>query len=1025
MGREICRVGGKETALSDIVYKKEPDEETNNVVGSEDGELSQEQGDTGSSHHTTLEEVNFSDWSGGGVKVAVVGSPSSSSEITLDLTSAGRNSKLVGTTVAVLNSMGENGEELGLGTVTEVITRNKWHEDTNFRGARNEEGILSGFSGDSGDQREAKIKIQASWNRENVNDVWKSAGTQLGMSPATGTGVCLITQKIIDDITETYEDLHYNGSLGGSEGLPLPLDIPDNATSQGALHYGVFGRSGSGKALHIDTPIPTVGGWKKMGDLVVGDKIFSDEGTICDVVEVHPVQEDKKCYKVSFSDGETIIADAEHLWEITWVKEEGGKYEKGVFTTAEIVTRLAEIETVSMPHFFVSTPKSLQPFTTITENSETGDEDRVEKARKDGADSYRTVKELITSEDEVYDFYDEYVRGSEKVRTAFLEGVLTKQGFLNEHDGEGLKGYYRSDNFLHTKLISTLLTVSGFTPRLHIEPVDIVHPEHYNVVQRKTITTQEKLPPHLRVFYFLDWPETSFEKTYRSITKIEETESVPVRCITVNSPSRLYLAGRTFIPTHNTASACYTLAGQLRHDGLGMVIVDPQGQWAAEHNLPFSFQGFAEELGRKVTVARVSEDLRLNEEANLFRSLLDRTKFYNKLRIKHPQTKDVAGDEIVSILENIEDWSKIDSTALLRKILDNLCSETVSGRIYSGDATKERFQSTIQGILASQKEFRVLYSQFQPVLNLFQEYNSHGGKRQSLWVALKNVFAKEHGVPAPVLIVDMSSRPPEVNGEDVTPEIESSYTILDNDSMKAAILRNLFANLKRASEEKFRNGENLNTMIVLDEAWRYAAPTNKISSDEDSISELSKDLAGYARDTRKFGISWFYISQSPRSVNPEIWDQIHIFMFGSGLNGLDLDKATESYEDRNAALRLYKRFGNPAVTGVWPFLLQGPVSPLMSANAPLVLNMYTTFQQFREDNEKWITEHRNILGKPVLSGDPIPPQGKVLKKGHVERKLKTVNETLDVMKKDATHSEHMKDVGLKDPEGFTDPLALI
>src|SRR5581483_2436853 len=43
--------------------------------------------------------------------------------------------------------------------------------------------------------------------------------------------------------------------------------------------------------------------------------------------------------------------------------------------------------------------------------------------------------------------------------------------------------------------------------------------------------------------------------TRRAITEIRPVPSVPVRCITVDSPSHLYLAGESMIPTHNTAFA--------------------------------------------------------------------------------------------------------------------------------------------------------------------------------------------------------------------------------------------------------------------------------------------------------------------------------------------------------------------------------------------------------------------------------------------------------------------------------------
>jgi hypothetical protein len=39
---------------------------------------------------------------------------------------------------------------------------------------------------------------------------------------------------------------------------------------------------------------------------------------------------------------------------------------------------------------------------------------------------------------------------------------------------------------------------------------------------------------------------------YRGILKIERIESVPTRCISVDSETKSYLAGRSMIPTHNT-----------------------------------------------------------------------------------------------------------------------------------------------------------------------------------------------------------------------------------------------------------------------------------------------------------------------------------------------------------------------------------------------------------------------------------------------------------------------------------------
>src|SRR3972149_4358904 len=73
----------------------------------------------------------------------------------------------------------------------------------------------------------------------------------------------------------------------------------------------VSGRGG-GKALSLDTPIPTITGWKNMGSISVGDIVFDEKGDKCSVLFISPIMYKHDCYEVKFSDGSTIIADAEH-----------------------------------------------------------------------------------------------------------------------------------------------------------------------------------------------------------------------------------------------------------------------------------------------------------------------------------------------------------------------------------------------------------------------------------------------------------------------------------------------------------------------------------------------------------------------------------------------------------------------------------------------------------------------------------------------------------------------------------------
>ena len=79
----------------------------------------------------------------------------------------------------------------------------------------------------------------------------------------------------------------------------------------------VTGGMGSGKALALDTPLPTPDGWTTMGWLRAGDRVFDEQGQPCTVLAAHEVRTDRRCYEVLFSDGSTITADAEHLWQVT------------------------------------------------------------------------------------------------------------------------------------------------------------------------------------------------------------------------------------------------------------------------------------------------------------------------------------------------------------------------------------------------------------------------------------------------------------------------------------------------------------------------------------------------------------------------------------------------------------------------------------------------------------------------------------------------------------------------------------
>ena len=107
-------------------------------------------------------------------------------------------------------------------------------------------------------------------------------------------------------------------SQGGiSRGVPTGFVELDEVTN--GLHPGqmivVAARPGVGKALSLDTPLPTPTGWTTMGEVAVGDQLIGADGKPTRVVAVDGRDaSDDRAIEVEFSDGTVIVADAAHQW---------------------------------------------------------------------------------------------------------------------------------------------------------------------------------------------------------------------------------------------------------------------------------------------------------------------------------------------------------------------------------------------------------------------------------------------------------------------------------------------------------------------------------------------------------------------------------------------------------------------------------------------------------------------------------------------------------------------------------------
>lgn len=145
------------------------------------------------------------------------------------------------------------------------------------------------------------------------------------------------------DILTFVDDNYYLGeawhdAYGRSKMFPYWRDVlkkifPDEySTAINTLM--VSGARGLGKAQPLDALVLTEHGYKAMGDMHVGDKVWGRDGELHSVIGVFP-QGMKKCYKVEFSDHTSTEACEDHLWEVI----DGRKYDHGKFATRILTTK--------------------------------------------------------------------------------------------------------------------------------------------------------------------------------------------------------------------------------------------------------------------------------------------------------------------------------------------------------------------------------------------------------------------------------------------------------------------------------------------------------------------------------------------------------------------------------------------------------------------------------------------------------------------------------------------------------------
>jgi replicative DNA helicase len=430
---------------------------------------------------------------------------------------------------------------------------------------------------------------------------------------------------LADMLQPTLDEIEAVGATNGvMTGVPTGFSDLDRLLN--GLHPGqliiVAGRPGLGKALALGTPLATPDGWTTMRDVAVGDKILGADGRPTTVVATSEIMLGRPCYEVAFSDGSIVVADGSHQWSTQDRRARRDGRPAAIRTTQQIAATLHTATADLQPNHSVPNPAPLQlpdralplaPYTFgawlgaghgAAPRIDSADPEVVWHIEADGygvdpngtlvrptdsltpppdqscavcggaAQAASGVDEQSARCDErcaapgsvagrlrVLGVFDNkhipstYLRSSEAQRRALLAGLLDTAGSVA---GTG-NCEYRSTSRRLAEDVRELVLSLGYPCTLAVQQrstrytlsfmaADDVFRVQSKALRHKVLVHGERRPA-------------------RYIVDVRRIASVPVKCVSIDNADKLYLAGRTLIPTHNsTASMDFARHAAIRHN---------------------------------------------------------------------------------------------------------------------------------------------------------------------------------------------------------------------------------------------------------------------------------------------------------------------------------------------------------------------------------------------------------------------------------------------------------------------------
>ena len=399
-----------------------------------------------------------------------------------------------------------------------------------------------------------------------------------------------------------------------------------------------------------------------------------------------------------------------------------------------------------------------------------------------------------------------------------------------------------------------------------------------------------------------------------------------------------------------TVMAASIIAGFAARREMGMLIVDPQGQFSGfEFGKDTSKWSWRLDeafrlVGRGPDVRVVSVNNIALESPSLFAHLLQRYKFFDAFGFMGHDKKEQIVHEFSLFLDDI----------LREKKREN--PNFTLGELELDQEVVQEVAVTGAGVYADAAKKR------EKLQEEFQQNPRKGERAKRIWEQVREMFSKPYKL-GDLLDDVLINRKIIILNVDVDDSIKDLYCaeILDGIKKKAEFLYRIQQGIFWTGDpaRKYK-GVETNALIVIDEAHRFAPQSSGKNDDQE---KMRATLVDAIRTTRKLSVGWCHVTQSIADFDKGIFRQIQTKILGVGIGtGVDNEHLETALNRDKDLIDRYRALPRPLTTGVFPFAIIGELVALGNGSRALFVSAPKTQKELIDLNPN---HFKYLNGAPV------------------------------------------------------------